>query len=73
MAVIVNPDGTIYELHTYESEQEFEQDVVKNAEHIFGTSSVYIDVKKRVVGNNIVTIPDGYVIDMADPQEPSLG
>ncbi|MGH9427070.1 MAG: hypothetical protein ACRD2L_12305 [Terriglobia bacterium] len=72
MAVIVNPEGTTYELHSYKSEEQFEQDVVRNAEHIFGPSSVYIDVKKRVSGNNIVTIPDGYVIDLADPREPKL-
>ena len=72
MAVILDRAGKIYELHTYESEAEFEKDVVGHAEYLFGPSSVYIDVKKRVSGGNIVTIPDGYVIDMTDPEDPKL-
>jgi len=72
MAVILNQEGTLFELQIYQVEEELERDVVDNAEHIFGRSSIYIDVKKRMRGNNIVTIPDGYVIDMADPQEPKL-
>ena len=72
MAVILNHDGSLFELYNYSKEEEFESDVVAHAEQIFGSSSLYIDVKKRVKGNNIVTIPDGYVIDMADPQEPKL-
>jgi hypothetical protein len=72
MAVILNQEGVIYELYTYGTEKEFEKDVIKYAENIFGSSSIYIDVKKHVKGNNIVTIPDGYVIDMADAQDPKL-
>jgi hypothetical protein len=72
MAVIVDPEGKIFELHTYGSEKEFEQDVVKNSEYLFGQSSIYINVKKRVSGRSIVTIPDGYVIDITDPEQPKL-
>ena len=72
MAVILNQDGVLYELYTYNTEKEFEADIIKHADSIFGSSSIYIDVKKHVKGNKIVTIPDGYVIDMADVQEPKL-
>ena len=72
MAVILGQDGLLYELYTYGTEKEFEQDIIRHAENIFGSSSIYIDVKKHVKDNNIVTIPDGYVIDLADSQEPKL-
>lgn len=72
MAVILNQDGQLYEQYTYTTEKEFEKDIVKYADSIFGISSIYVDVKKRVKGNNIVTIPDGYVIDMADITDPKL-
>lgn len=72
MAVIVNQRGLLFQPYIYETEQELERDIVAQADRIFGPSSIYIDVKKRVKGNNIVTIPDGYVIDMADPDDPKL-
>tara|TARA_R110002072_G_scaffold3149_7_gene23514 strand:- start:50 stop:1072 length:1023 start_codon:yes stop_codon:yes gene_type:complete len=72
MAVILNHDDSLFELYNYENEASFENDVVEHAEYIFGSSSIYIDIKKRVKGNNIITIPDGYVLDLADPEQPKL-
>lgn len=72
MAILHQKTNTVFESDPYSKESEFERDVVGYAERIFGSSSVYIDVKKRIKGNNIVTIPDGYVIDLADPQDPKL-
>lgn len=64
--------GTIFELEPYTKEEDFERDIVATASQIFGASSVYINVKKRMKGNNVVTIPDGYVIDLTDVEEPKL-
>lgn len=69
---ILDENGSIYELYKYSTESEFEKDVVGYAEYLFGPSSIYIDVKKRIVGNNIISIPDGYVIDFADVDSPKL-
>ena len=55
----------------YTHEAAFEQDVVKLADHIFGPTSIYLNIKKKV-GSNIVTIPDGYVIDTTKPDDPKL-
>jgi len=71
MPVILNTKGQVFRPYTYENEAEFESDVVKLAEQIFGQSSLYVDIKKRV-GNDIITIPDGYLIDVAEADNPKL-
>lgn len=53
-----------YSYYEYATEKEFEQVIVENAEHIFGSRSIYVDIKKRI-GNDIITIPDGYLIDFS--------
>jgi len=62
----------LFRQFTYGSEKEFEEDVVMLAEQIFGPSTIYVNVKKRVRGADIVTIPDGYLIDMTEADEPKL-
>ena len=71
MAILTDSNGTIYRPHFYPLEKEFEKVVVTLADQIFGTSSIYIDVKRQVRGV-ITTIPDGYVIDMTETDEPKL-
>ncbi len=61
----------IYSLHQYDLEKQFEQAVIENALHIFGINTIYIDIKKRI-GDSIITIPDGYLIDFSFPAEPRL-
>lgn len=45
--------------YEYTLENEFEKVIVEHAKQIFGNNTVYIDIKKKI-GDNIVTIPDGY-------------
>jgi len=71
MPIVLNAKGQVFRPYAYENEAEFEADVVRLAEQIFGQSSIYIDIKKRV-GNDIVTIPDGYVIDVTELDLPKL-
>jgi len=72
MSIITDSTGRIYEGLAYRLEADFEEQVVKLADLIFGPQSIYLDVKKHVRGDDFVTIPDGYVIDMARPSEPRL-
>ena len=72
MAVIVDASGKLFEAVSFKREDEFERCVVDLADRIFGQSTIYVDVKKRVHGNNIISVPDGYVVDLADPQSPKL-
>ncbi len=62
----------IFNLHEYSLEEEFEKDVLENAVNIFGPRSLYIDIKKRIRNDNIVTIPDGYLINFSFETEPQL-
>lgn len=72
MPILHKPTDAVFQQEPYLREDEFERDVVGIADHIFGATAIYLDVKKRVSGNKIVTIPDGYVIDLADPEDPKL-
>lgn len=63
--------GQTYAYYEYSTEKEFEQIIVQQAPHIFGSSSIYIDIKKRI-GDSIITIPDGYLIDFSFEAEPRL-
>jgi hypothetical protein len=63
--------GDLFTPHDYTSEAEFERDIVSHARSIFGKESLYIDVKKKI-GTDIVTIPDGYLIDFSFASQPRL-
>lgn len=60
-----------YSYYEYGKEQEFEHVIVQQANNIFGSNSIYIDIKKRI-GDSIITIPDGYLIDFSFEAEPRL-
>lgn len=64
-------DNEIYYLKNYQYEKDFEQDVVANYRHIFGNESIYINIKKKI-GDSIVTIPDGYLLDFTFVNNPRL-
>ena len=63
--------GHIYSYYEYATEKEFEEVIVEESNHIFGSKSIYIDIKKRI-GDSIITIPDGYLIDFSFEAEPRL-
>lgn len=58
-------------LYEYTNEAEFERDVVNNSQEIFGENTVYIDTKKKI-GDVIISIPDGYLIDFTFSESPRL-
>lgn len=58
--------------YEFSNENEFEKLIIQNSNQIFGSNSVYIDVKKRIEKDNIVTIPDGYLIDFSFESDPRL-
>ena len=65
-------DNKIFTLYEYSDEKEFEKDVIDNSKEIFGSNSLYIDIKKRIGEDNILTIPDGYLIDFSFESDPRL-
>ena len=71
MALILH-DGTTYEPHEYELEEDFERTVVAHSRDIFGEKTIYLDLKKRLENENVLTIPDGYLIDFSFQRTPRL-
>ena len=72
MSVVLDRSKSIYRPFTFEDEGQFENKVIELADQIFGPASIYVDVKKRIKGADIVSIPDGYVIDMTQAAAPRL-
>lgn len=61
-----------YSPHSFENEADLEKLVVDLAPQVFGDSSIYLDVKKGLRGKGVLSIPDAYLIDMADPETPKI-
>jgi len=72
MPTIIDHRQRTYNPIRLTSEAKFEEVVNQLSDQIFGQASIYIPVKRRVGRENLITIPDGYVIDMADPGAPKL-
>jgi len=64
-------DNKTYKYYEYSLEAEFEKVIVDKSKQIFGSNTVYIDIKKKI-GNEIITIPDGYLIDFSFAEKPRL-
>jgi len=62
----------IYEKISFSLEAEFEKVVYQLSDKIFGDNTIYLDIKKKIKGNNIGAIPDGYLIDMTIVGDPKL-
>jgi len=64
--------GKIFTSYEYSKENDFEKDIIEHAKEIFGPKSFYIDIKKKIKNGNIVTIPDGYLLDFSFETDPRL-
>jgi len=66
-------DGAKLSQFKYNSEEEFEADIVASSKALFGKKTVYIDYKKKISGNALGgTIPDGFLIDFSDENAPEF-
>ena len=65
-------NGRLFTSHEYSQEKEFEEQVVNHGLEIFGPHALYVDIKKRIGEDNILSIPDGYLIDASFPAQPRL-
>ena len=73
MTISVSLNGEIFEQVIYSKESDFEELVAKNAETIFGDKAIYIDAKKKVNTSSFGgTIPDGFLIDLSDREDPQF-
>jgi len=73
VAVGISLNGEVFEQVIYSREDDFERLVVENAGTIFGDKAIYIDAKKKIKTSALGgTIPDGFLIDLSDPEEPQF-
>ncbi len=65
--------GKEYCEYEYSDEAEFEKDIVQNAKEVFGSKTIYIDVKKLIKAKyKNSSIPDGYLLDYTIEARPKL-
>jgi len=61
-----------YTLFDFDLEDDLEKAVIENQQALFGKDAVYIDVKKLIGKSKHRGIPDAFLIDFYDPQNPQL-
>lgn len=70
--IIYKNEKKYYE-YEYLKEEEFESDVIKNAETFFGRKTIYIDTKKKIKSKSLGnSIPDGFLLDLSDEENPEF-
>jgi len=72
MAVVYIDKSGEFQPYQHRTEADFEKVIKALADNIFGPTSNYLDIKRKVKGREIVSIPDGYVIDLVDSRNPRL-
>ena len=71
MTIIGN--GKRFEKVKFHSEMEFEEDIVKSSNIIFGENIVFINPKKKLESRSLGgVIPDGFFFDFNDPTDPQF-
>lgn len=72
MSTLVTAHG-VYKVHQFDTEKEFEECVLAQADKIFSKKSVYLDCKRKIGKHgNKRSIPDGYLIDFSSGHTPKL-
>lgn len=71
MDIILN--GVKLSQYKYNTEEEFEADIIQSAKSLFGEKSVYINCKKKISGSSLGnTIPDGFLLNFSDDSDPEF-
>ncbi|MFQ5757695.1 MAG: hypothetical protein ACE5H7_16575 [Acidiferrobacterales bacterium] len=72
MPLIIDKFSKLHRTVSHTKESDLQACVTVVASQMFGATTVYVDGKKRLGGDDVVTIPSGYVIDLTEPQTPRL-
>ena len=66
-------NNKVYSEFQFAKETDFEREVVANSKLFFGAGSIYIDAKKKIAAKNLGnSIPDGFLFDLADKNNPEF-
>lgn len=72
MEILISERGR-FEHYSYSSEAELEDFVASTSKELFGQGTIFVSFKKRIgLGKGQLSIPDGYVIDLSDVENPTL-
>ena len=66
--MILLQDGKRYDEKAFTLESDFESEIFRSREKIFGRDTILIDAKKKI-GTSVLdnTVPDGFLFDLSDP------
>ena len=71
MTIIGN--GKRFEKVVFNSESEFEEDIVSSSNMLFGNKIIFINPKKKIESKSLGgVIPDGFFFDFNDPTDPQF-
>lgn len=66
-------NNKVYNEIQFTLEADFEREVVANSKLFFGEGSIYIDAKKKIAAKSLGnSIPDGFLFDLADKDNPEF-
>jgi tetratricopeptide (TPR) repeat protein len=72
MAVLVDKFSKLHRLVSHHREADFQSCVAVVANQMFGSTTVYVDVRQGLTANDTVTIPNAYIIDLTSTSVPRL-
>jgi predicted transport protein len=71
MTIILN--GRHFEPVSFSNEKDFEDDVSASSKTLFGTSTIFINAKRKIESKSLGgTIPDGFFFDFSDSEDPQF-
>jgi hypothetical protein len=72
MPLIVDKFSKLHRLVSHHREADFQSCVAVVANQMFGSTTVYVDVRQGLTANDTVTIPNAYIIDLTSTSVPRL-
>jgi tetratricopeptide (TPR) repeat protein len=72
MAVLVDKFSKLHRLVSHHREADFQSCVAVVANQMFGSTTVYVDVRQGLTASDTVTIPNAYLIDLTSASAPRL-
>lgn len=73
MKTVLYNKGNRYAERKFKLEKKFERLIFDNSKTIFGQGSILIDAKKKITTKHLGgTIPDAFLLDLTDPQNPEF-
>ncbi|HOE93749.1 MAG TPA: DUF5655 domain-containing protein [Methanofastidiosum sp.] len=71
--MIIYHNSKEYKEYSYAKEEDFEKDIITNSKLFFGQNTIYIDAKKKIESKSFGgTIPDGFLFDFSDKENPEF-